>query len=147
MDDRHDDRATARMKRLRQHPDACFRRYEQAQQEKTQSLSSTDESESDGDDGSEYIPTPPSSDSEDWSDEGPDFPKDREIKVNKINTSFAQDELDVDSGDDLEHATDEGNDEKEEGLTKITQKMRLLRTESGVFRVGTTMSHTVLGQT
>lgn len=89
-----------------------------------QSLSSTDESESDGDDGSEYIPTPPSSDSEDWSDEGPDFPKDREIKVNKINTSFAQDELDVDSGDDLEHATDEGNDEKEEGITKITVKKR-----------------------
>lgn len=39
-----------------------------------------------------------------------------------INTSFPQDERDVDSGDDLEHATDEGNDEKEKGITKITVK-------------------------
>lgn len=73
-----------------------------------------DESES-----SEYVPTSTSSDSEDCSsnEEGPDFPKETDFKVNKINTNFTQkvDELEGDSGD-LEH---EGDDEKEEGMSKI----------------------------
>ncbi len=64
------------------------------------------------------MPTPASSDSEDCSlGEGPDFPKDTEIQVNKINTTSTQkvDELESDSSD-LELATDEVDDGKEEGM-------------------------------
>lgn len=70
------------------------------------------------------MPTPASSDSEDCSlGEGPDFPKDTEIQVNKINTTSTQkvDELESDSSD-LELATDEVDDGQEEGMSKITVK-------------------------
>lgn len=70
------------------------------------------------------MPTPASSDSEDCSlGEGPDFPKDTEIQVNNINTTSTQkvDELESDSSD-LELATDEVDDGKEEGMSKITVK-------------------------
>ncbi len=70
------------------------------------------------------MPTPASSDSEDCSlGEGPDFPKDTEIQVNKINTTSTQkvDELESDSSD-LELATEEVDDGKEEGMLKITVK-------------------------
>lgn len=66
-----------------------------------------------------------SSDSEDCSMDD-DFLKDtNEIQVNKINTSFTQ-KADEPEGDavDLEHAIDEGDDQKEEGMSKkITVKM------------------------
>ncbi|KAI7811559.1 hypothetical protein IRJ41_000349 [Triplophysa rosa] len=89
-----------------------------------QNLGATDESESDSDDGSEYVPTPTSSDSEDCSlGEGPDFPKDTEIQVKKINTTLTQkvDEVESDSSD-LELPTDEVDDVNEEGMSKITVK-------------------------
>ncbi len=72
------------------------------------------------------MPTPASSDSEDCSlGEGPDFPKDTEMRVNKINTTSTQkvDELESDSSD-LELATDEVDDGKEEGMSKITVKWK-----------------------
>ncbi len=50
------------------------------------------------------MPTPASSDSEDCSlGEGPDFPKDTEMQVNKINTTSTQkvDELESDSSVDV----------------------------------------------
>ncbi len=71
------------------------------------------------------MPTP-ASDSEDCSlGEGPDFPKDTEMRVNKINTTSTQkvDELESDSSD-LELATDEVDDGKEEGMSKITVKWK-----------------------
>ncbi len=74
------------------------------------------------------MPTPASSDSEDCSlGEGPDFPKDTEMRVNKINTTSTQkvDELESDSSD-LELTIDEVDDGKEEGMSKITVKWKMI---------------------